>query len=216
MVLLEKIAIINIKNKFKSGEDHMPWICPLCGYQNEGTTMRCMCGFIADENILDQSVKPEVDIFDGKEHVAEQIIEMPLSSFDEETEVPDQPQNNKEGKDMEKKHSESDEEFFFKEIDSWKISFSNKDQCVYLGTPALQSFRLKLTMEDVKGLLDFISEKADIEIAAKTKFVSGKELAEFVEMLERMIDVKKAKFKIKFTDDELQGLADIINKRLKE
>jgi hypothetical protein len=192
-----------------------------------------MCGFIADESILKQSAEPEADIFGGKEHVEgqvegqveeqidEQIIEMPLSSFDIEedvieADVSEQPQNNEEGKDMAKKHSESDEEFFFKEIDSWKISYSNKDQCVYFGTPALQSFRLKLTMEDVKGLLDFISEKADIEIAAKTKSISGKELAEFVEMLEKMIDVKKAKFKIKFADDELQGLADIINKKLKE
>jgi len=31
-----------------------------------------------------------------------------------------------------------------------------------------------------------------------------------------MIDVKKAKLKIKFADDELQGLADIINKQFKE
>jgi hypothetical protein len=71
-------------------------------------------------------------------------------------------------------------------------------------------------MEDVKGLFDFISEKANIEIAAKTKLVSGKEIAELVEMLEKIIEVKKAKFKIKFADDELQGIADIINKKLKE
>jgi hypothetical protein len=215
----------------------MAWICPLCGYQNEETTMRCMCGFIADESILNQPAEQETDIFGGKEQVEHQvehqveqqveeqveehIIEMPLSSFDIEedvieSDVSEQPQNNKEGKDMAKKRSESDEELFFKEIDSWRITFSNKDECVYLGTPALQSFRLKLTMEDVKGLFDFISEKANIEIAAKTKLVSGKEIAELVEMLEKIIEVKKAKFKIKFADDELQGIADIINKKLKE
>jgi len=202
----------------------MFWTCPLCGYQNEETTMRCMCGFIADESILNKPAEQETDIFGGKEQMEEQveeqveehIIEMPLSSFDIESDVSEQPQNNKEGKDMAKKRSESDEEFFYKEIDSWRITFSNKDECVYLGTPALQSFRLKLSMEDLKGLLDFISEKANIEIAAKTKSISGKDIAEFVEMLEKMIDVKKAKFKIKFADDELQGLADIINKQLKE
>lgn len=193
----------------------MSWVCPLCGYQNERTTARCMCGFLAVESVLKQSDEPEADIFNGKEHIEEQFIETPLSSFNEETEVSEQPQNNKEGKDMGKKQSESDDEIFFKEIDSWKISFSGKDQCVYLGTPALQSFRLKLTMEDLKGLFDFISEKATIEIAAKTKTISGKEIADLVEMLEKMIEVKKAKFKIKFADDELQGIADIINKKLK-
>jgi hypothetical protein len=216
MVLLVKTAIIKIKSKFNTGEERMFWICPLCGYQNEGTTMRCMCGFIADESLLKQSPEEEADIFGGQEEITDQIIEMPLSSFNEETDVSEQPQNNKEGKDMGKKQNESDDEFFFKEIDSWKISFSGKDQCVYFGTPALQSFRLKLTMEDVKGLLDFISENANIEIAAKTKLISGKEIADLVEMLEQMIEVKKAKFKIKFANDELQGIADIINKKLKE
>ena len=141
---------------------------------------------------------------------------MPLSSFDAQTNISEQPKNKNKEKDVEKEQNESGDEFFFKEIDSWKISFSGKDQCVYLGTPALQSFRLKLTMEDLKGLLDFISEKANIEIAAKTKLISGKEIAELVEMLEQMIEVKKAKFKLKFANDELQGIADIINKKLKE
>ena len=215
-----KTAIMKIRSKFNTGEERMFWICPLCGYQNEGTTMRCMCGFIADESVLKQSPESEADIFGGQEESTDQntdqIIEMPLSNFNEEEDVSEQPQNNKEGKDMEKKQNESDDEFFFKEIDSWKISFSGKDQCVYFGTPALQSFRLKLTMDDIRGLLDFISEKADIEIAAKTKLISGKEIADLVEMLGQMIDVKKAKFKIKFADDELQGIADIINKKLKE
>jgi len=211
-----KPAIMEINSKFNTGEECMFWICPLCGYQNEGTTMRCMCGFMADESILKQSPEAEADIFGGKEESIDQIVEMPLSSFNEETDVSEQPQNNKEGKDMGKKQNESEDEFFFKEIDSWKISFSGKDQCVYFGTPALQSFRLKLTMEDVKGLLDFISEKANIEIAAKAKLISGKEIAELVEMLEQIIEVKKEKFKIKFSDDELQGIAEIINKKLKK
>lgn len=207
---------MKIESKFNTGEERMFWICPLCGYQNEGTTMRCMCGFLADESVLKQSPEAEEDIFGGEEEITDQIVEMPLSSFNAETDVSEQPKHNKEGKDMEKKQNESDDEFFYKEIDSWKISFSGKDQCVYFGTPALQSFRLKLTMEDVKGLLDFISEKADIKIAAKSKLISGKEIAELVEMLEQMIEVKKAKFKIKFADGELQGIADIINKKLKE
>jgi len=191
----------------------MAWTCPLCGYQNEETTMRCMCGFQADESVIRLSAEDETtDIFEVKEHV----VEMPLSSFNAETEVSEQPKKNKEGKDMDKKRNESGDEIFFKEIDSWKISFSKKDQCVYLTTPALQLFRLKLTLDDLKALLDFISERANIEIATKKQLVSGNEMAELVEMLEKMIEVKKAKFKIKFSDDELQGIADIVNKKLRE
>jgi hypothetical protein len=175
-----------------------------------------MCGFIADESILNQASEGDADIFGGKEEIADQIIEMPLSSFDAETDVSELPKNNNEGKNMEKKQNESGDEFFFKEIDSWTISLSTKEQCVYFATPALQSFRLKLPVEDLKELFDFISQKAHIEMGAKAKLISGKEIAELVEMLEQMIEVKKAKFKIKFTNDELQGIADIINKKLKE
>lgn len=210
---IDETAIMKIKNKLKAGEWRMAWTCPLCGYQNEETTMRCMCGFQADESVIRLSAENEsTDIFGGKEHV----VEIPLSSFNAETGVSQQPKKNKKGKDTDKKQNESGDEIFFKEIDSWKISFSTKDQCVHLSTPALQSFRLKLTMDDLKALLDFISEKADIEIATKKRLVSGNEMAELVEMLDKMIEMKKAKFKIKFSDDELQELADIINKKLKE
>ena len=151
--------------------------------------MRCMCGFVADESVLKQS---------------------------HETEESEQPKNLQEGKDMDKKRNESDDEVFFKEIDSWKISFSKKDQCVYLATPALQSFKITLTMDDLKGLLDFISEKAHIDIVAKQRLIKGNDISELIDILDKMIEVKKAKFKIKFSDEELQGIADILNKQLQD
>jgi hypothetical protein len=191
----------------------MLWTCPLCGYQNEDTTMRCMCGFEADESVLRLSAaEEEVDIFGGKD----QVVEMPLSSFVAEEEEIEQPKKNIEGKDMDKKRNESDDEIFFKEVDSWKISFSKKDQCIYLATPALQSFRIKITMDDLKGLLDFISEKAQVDMNTKQRLITGDKISELIDIIDKMIEVKKAKFKIKFSDDELQGIADIINKQLKD
>jgi len=189
----------------------MFWTCPLCGYQNEDITMHCICGFEADESVLRLSEAGESDIFGGQE----QILEVPLSSFDAVIEESEQHKNNKEGKDMDKKRNESDDEIFFKEIDAWKISFSKKDRCVYLTTPALQSFRIKLPLDDLRGLLDFISDKANIEIITKQRLITGNDISELVDILDKMIEVKKAKFKIKFSDDELQGIADILNKQLK-
>lgn len=172
-----------------------------------------MCGFEADESVLTLSGAGEsTDIFGGKEGV----IEMPLSGFEVEAGESGQSKNNKEGQEMDKKHNESDNEIFFKEIDSWKITFSKKDQCICLATPALKSFKIKLTVDDLKELLDFISEKAHIDMKAKQRFVTGHEISELVEILDKMIEVKKAKFKVKFSVDELQGIADIINKQLKD
>ncbi len=191
----------------------MSWTCPLCGYQNEETTMRCMCGFEADESVLRLSEEQEsADIFGGKEGT----LETPLSSYNTVNAVYQQPSKDKNIKAKDEKQNTADDEIIFKEIDSWRISFSTKDHCVYLSTPALQSFRLKLTIDDLKALFDFISEKANIDIATRKRLITGNEMAELVEMLERMIEVKKTKFKIKFSDDELQGIADIINKKLKE
>lgn len=188
----------------------MYWICPLCGYQNEKTTMRCMCGFQADESVLDMSTEPGTDIFEGKERV----VEMPLSSLDIDTAVSQQP--DKKGKEMDENQHRSDDEIFVKDIESWKISFSKKDQCLYFSTPALQSFRLKLAKDDLKEILDIISEKVGVTLTSEKRYISGKGISEFIEMLEKMIEVKKSKVKIKFSDDELQGLVDIINRKLHE
>ena len=188
----------------------MFWTCPLCGYQNEDTTKRCICGFEADESVLKLSPAGESDIFGGQE----KVVEVSLSGVDSVIEESGQYTNNGEGKDMDKKRSESENEIFFKEIDSWKITFSKKEQCIYLATPALQSFRIKITMDDLKELVDFISDKADIEMIPKQKMITGNEISELIDILDKMIEVKKAKFKIKFSSDELQGIADIINKQL--
>ena len=190
----------------------MFWTCPLCGYQNEDTTRRCICGFEADESVIRLSSAGEADIFEGQE----KVVEVSLSGVDSAMEESEHYTNNREGKDMDKKRNESENDIFFKEIDSWKITLSKKDQCIYLATPALQSFRIKLTLDDLKDLLDFLSEKADIQIAPKRKVITGDEIAELIDILDKMIEVKKAKFKIKFSNDELQGLADIINKQLSQ
>ena len=48
----------------------------------------------------------------------------------------------------------------------------------------------------------------------KQKIITGDEISELIDILDKMIEVKKAKFKVKFSNDELQGIADIINKQL--
>ena len=188
----------------------MFWTCPLCGYQNEDNTKRCICGFEADESVIRLSQTGEADIFGGQE----QVVEMSLGGLDSAIGESEQYTNNREGKDMDKKRNQSEDEIFFKEIDSWKITLSKNDQCIYLATPALQSFRIRITLDDLKDLMDFISEKADIEMTPKQKMITGNEISELIDILDKMIEVKKAKFKVKFSNDELQGIADIINKQL--
>lgn len=195
----------------------MSWICPLCGFQNEKTSLGCTCGFQADETFLEQSAKLEItDVFRELEQMIEEhhlsmdagTASSQLTSKDMKIKVSDEP--------VAEKQNIPADEIFIKEIDSWKVTFSKQDQCIYLCTPALQPFKLKLTLDDLQELSDFIYEKSGINKTTRKRWISGNEVSEFVGMVEKMIEVKKSKIKIEFSADELQGIADIINKKLQE
>lgn len=195
----------------------MSWECPLCGFQNDDTSPNCQCGFIADESVRNQFIEPSSS---NMLLESEWTAKEPDSDIDAHTsfhqpisknmkiEVPDEP--------FASKQSMPPDEIFVKEIDSWKVTFSEHGKCIYLSTPALQSFKMKLTIEDLQELLDFIYEKSGVNRTTRKRWISGNEISELVEMIEKMIDLKKSKFKITFSASELQVIADLINKELKE
>ncbi|MBE0426045.1 MAG: hypothetical protein IBX72_05300 [Nitrospirae bacterium] len=195
----------------------MPWVCPLCGFQNDDTFPSCQCGFFADESVRKQSVETSsTDMFLRNEREAEEpygdiVAHTALPKLKYENmkmKVPDEP--------AESKQSMSSDEIFVKEIDSWKVTFSEKGKCIYLSTPALQSFKMKLTLDDLQELLDVVYEKSGVNRTTRKRLISGNEISELVEMVKKITDIKKSKIEITFSANELQEIANIINKKLQE
>jgi hypothetical protein len=107
-------------------------------------------------------------------------------------------------------------EVVIKEIDSWAATFSLSDKCIYLGTPALQPFSLKLTTDDLEDLLEFAYRLTGREKTMRKLQLSAEELSDLVSRIQKSIQDKILKAVPKFSDDELQEIADFINLKLKQ
>jgi len=103
-----------------------------------------------------------------------------------------------------------------KEIDSWAFTFSDTDNCIYLGTPALQSFRLKLTLNDLEELLEFFYRKTGKEKTIRKLQLPVDEIPDLIDKVHRMIEQKKSRIPIKFEVRDIKEIADVINMKLKE
>ena len=165
--------------------------CPSCGHSNYNPESQCSCGYQDDESFtgdtfIEKSEKRENRLANEKSlhHVAK-------------------PQKGKPAK-----------EIVIKEIDSWIISFSPADDSISLGTPALQSFRLKLRLQDIEELLDVLYHMTGQEKTTRKLSLSSVEINELLKKVYVMIEEKKSKMAIKFSEDELQGMAEMINTKL--
>ena len=161
--------------------------CPSCGRQDIDPEKQCVCGFNSDKSCIEELEKKGSDAVKSKS----------LKNVDE-------PKNNKHTK-----------ELAIKEIDSWTFSFSPVDDCIYLGTPALQSFSLKLTLNDLEELLEFMYHKTGQEKTMRKLRLSVNEINDLIDKVHTMIEEKKSKIIVKFSDDELQKIAGLINTKLK-
>jgi hypothetical protein len=161
--------------------------CPSCGRQDIDLEKQCVCGFNADESFIAEHQKKGSDAVKSR----------PLNNIDE-------PKNNKHTKKL-----------VIKEIDSWTFSFSSVDDCIYLETPALQSFRLKLTLNDLEELLEFTYHKTGQEKTTRKLQLSVDEITDLIEKMDKIIEEKKSKIAIKFNKEELQEMVDLINIKLR-
>jgi len=102
-----------------------------------------------------------------------------------------------------------------KEIDSWLFTFSQRDGCVSIGTPALQSFRLKISVEDLEDMLEVLYQETGSEKTIRRLNLSAADIIGVIDKVDRLIDEKKSKVSIRFTSDDLQEITDFINVQLK-
>jgi len=162
--------------------------CPSCGRLNDDLEKQCECGFINDKSIDAEPDNKGSDVVKNKS----------LKNIDA-------PKNNKHTK-----------QFVIKEIDSWAFTFSQEENCINLGTPALKEFKLKLTLEDLEELLESVYQAAGKQKTIRKLQLSAEALPDLIEEVNRLIEEKRSKVSIKFDKGELQGIAEMINKKLAE
>jgi len=167
--------------------------CPSCGHDDFNQEKQCSCGYQADDSFMGES-------FIAKSEKKENRLANEKSIKNVVT-----PPKGKPAK-----------EIVIKEIDSWNISFSPADNLISLGTPALQSFRLKLQLQDIEELLDLLYHIAGQEKTTRKLSLSSDEINELLKKVYGIIEEKKSKMAIKFSEDELQSMADMINMKLKD
>ena len=167
--------------------------CPSCGHDNFDPGKECVCGYQADESFIVDTFLMEPENT-GSADLNEKSTNK-INKF---------------------KKSKGANEGVIKEIDSWAFSFSPEDNCILLGTPALQSFSLKLNTGDLEELLEHLYEKTGQNKTTRKLRLSAIEANDIVATIHSMIEEKKAKTALNFSGSELRDMANIINKKLND
>lgn len=160
--------------------------CPSCGHQDFDPDKQCICGYHADESTIMEFVGNKKEVPRGK--VMEDINKSAIH--------------------------EQAEKVVIKEIDSWVFSFSPENNCIYLGTPALKSFTLKITLNDLEELLEFMYQKTGKEKTTRKLRLSVDEIPDLINMVNKLIEEKRSKTALKFSGGELKDIVDLINVKL--
>jgi hypothetical protein len=192
----------------------MPWKCPSCGRENHDPFNSCECGQSSKGGVL---VKQELKDYQHSSEEVEQSVDIPSDCTNDQNGSLQSPAA---GYDMQSGDNndaliERDDEEMIKEIDSWFITFSRRDGFIAIGTPALQSFRLKISVDDLEDVLEFVYEKTGSEKTIRRLNLSAADIIGVIDKVDRLIDEKKSKVSIKFTSDDLQDITDFINVQLK-
>jgi len=192
----------------------MSWKCPTCGRQNYETFKNCVCGHYVDESVIITYGMAESQDIAAE---SEQFLDMPPDDTDNHISSSQKALRNYHVKVLDRSDVKSNIhlEEVVKEIDSWKFTFSNADSCICIGTPALQSFRLKLALQDLEDLLEFMYQKTGKEKTMRKCRLSTEATEDVIDKVNRMIEEKKSKVAFKLTNDELQEIADLISMKLK-
>ncbi|HDZ88497.1 MAG TPA: hypothetical protein ENH38_07760 [Nitrospirae bacterium] len=193
----------------------MRWRCPVCGSENDEDVLVCICGHQADEQGLKQTpdFDTENDVFvkDISDGTSEHVLENRAKGSRKEGGKLEPEANAK--IDVKKAGRHSDE-ILIKEVDSWKFTLSVIDKCLYIGTPALKAFKLRLTLDDVEGLLESMYKESGIKKTIRKTGLSAEQILGVLSVLDNMIEEKRSKVRIKYTSNEIQAIANLINKKL--
>jgi hypothetical protein len=192
----------------------MYWKCPSCGHQNYETFNSCICGYKDDDvSLVKHGPMSSQDV---SEDVMKCLDVLPNSISDHNPSL-QEPVGTQESHPPGRPDSigSMPHEELIKEIDSWLFTFSSADGSISISTPALQSFRLKMTLEDLEDLVEFLYRKTGSEKTIRKTGLESTDIVEIIDRVDRMIEEKKSKVCLNFTNDELQAIADVVNMQIK-
>ncbi|UCG77543.1 MAG: hypothetical protein JSV21_08140 [Nitrospirota bacterium] len=195
----------------------MSWTCPMCGFENDDEKETCVCGFHPEGEVGSAQDDDSDDIFSEIEKRASSITAEKKPSSDDKKQikmkVKDKPSQGAEKKAASQPAIKGDE-VPVKEIEGWQFTYSASEQCMYLGTPALQSFRLRLELNDLEELLDSFYDSVGIEKPAAALDLGKADVLEMISVLNNMIENKMKKLSIEFSDDDINVIKDLVNRKL--
>jgi hypothetical protein len=165
--------------------------CPSCGSRDYIDDMTCVCGYHSDDSFSETVASISAGLTNDK--IKGKVLKK-LSRTDS---------------------SRYGDEILIKEIDSWTFTYSEKEKSISIGTPALQSFRLKIELEDLEDILEHIYKHSGEGKTLRKLALNVDEMPELIEKVSKKIEEKRRKIAVKFSDDELQEFMDLINTRLK-
>jgi hypothetical protein len=172
--------------------DHINLTCPSCGNNKFDLEKQCICGYNADESFITEAfiTRTKRVNHDGTK----------VKALTKEANA---------------KNRQTADGHVIKEINSWVFTFSQGDNCITLGTPALQSFRLPLTAEDLEGLLEYLYRATGKDKTIRKLQVADQALPYLIERIHTLIEQKKSKLTLTFEKSDLQEIAALINRTLK-
>lgn len=165
--------------------------CPSCGHEGFNPAKQCDCGYSAYETFTEgPDEKKKLSVKEIRRKELKTLVK---------TKVEAQPG-----------------EIVIKEVGSWVFSFSPAEKCLYIGTPALQSFKLMLSVSDLEEMLESVYRNAGEEKTIKKLRLSAEDLPDMIEKVYKLIEDKRSKMNITFELHELQEIADLITTKLND
>jgi hypothetical protein len=165
--------------------------CPSCGSRDYIDEMTCVCGYHSDDSFSETIASISAGL--SNERIKGKVLKK-LARTDS---------------------SRYGDEILIKEIDSWTFTYSEKEKNISIGTPALQSFRLRIELEDLENILEHIYKCSGEGKTLRKLQLNADEMPEVIDRISKTIEEKRRKIAVKFSDNEIQEIMELINSRLK-
>lgn len=175
----------------------MSSICPSCGYRYFGPAKQCLCGYKSDSGVITETAKTDIAITHQGE--SRKTMKNPMK---EKTSV--------------QQTVQQDRSQILKEIDSWVFAFCPEDNSISISTPALQSFNLKITIEDLEEMLETLYHVTNQNKTLRKLELDPGDMSELVERINAMIEEKRSKIPVSLSPHELEELKSHMNEKLRQ
>lgn len=191
----------------------MGWTCPECGFMNAEDSVVCTCGF--DQSLYLSSHAAEAGAQDG---LGSDPFGAGFSGRDTPAAGSSALSSTKKAiaeKPRTRRASfHPPDRITVKEVGVWKFSFAPSEGKISIWTPALEPFRLDLTLEDFEGVLESVYEVTGMQKTLRGLELKDKDVRELIEFIGDMIDTKRSKISPSFSPEDVGAVTALVNGKL--